>query len=204
MATVEHAGTADRDTTASHRPRKLAHIVLRTRENFEPMVDWYSQVLSARIVYRSERIAFLTYDDEHHRIAIARSPELADRPHRAVGLDHVAFTYDALQELLETWERLEATGITPFLNVNHGPTTSLYYHDPDGNRIELQVDNFEDMDDATSLMLDQYDVNPVGVEFDAGAMLEAVRNGRTAFDLIKPSATPAVPTAELIRKLRGS
>lgn len=27
--------------------------------------------------------------------------------------------------------------------VNHGPTTSIYYRDPDGNDIETQVDNFD-------------------------------------------------------------
>jgi len=26
--------------------------------------------------------------------------------------------------------------------VNHRPTTSMYYRDPDGNRVELQIDNF--------------------------------------------------------------
>jgi hypothetical protein len=32
--------------------------------------------------------------------------------------------------------------IRPFYSINHGPTTSLYYTDPDGNRVELLVDNF--------------------------------------------------------------
>lgn len=35
---------------------------------------------------------------------------------------------------------------------NHGPTTSLYYRDPDGNQIETQVDNFETAEEATAFM----------------------------------------------------
>ena len=43
---------------------------------------------------------------------------------------------------LYTYARLKGDGIEPYWCINHGPTTSLYYKDPDGNQIELQVDNF--------------------------------------------------------------
>ena len=38
-------------------------------------------------------------------------------------------------------EALEEVGIQPHVPVQHGPTTSLYYRDPDGNMVELQIDN---------------------------------------------------------------
>jgi catechol-2,3-dioxygenase len=38
---------------------------------------------------------------------------------------------------------LKGAGITPFVSVNHGLTTSFYYRDPDGNGVELQIDNLE-------------------------------------------------------------
>ena len=60
----------------------------------------------------------------------------------ARGLEHVAFTYASLGDLLDTYERLRELGITPYWSINHGPTTSLYYRDPDGNGIELQIDSF--------------------------------------------------------------
>jgi hypothetical protein len=51
---------------------------------------------------------------------------------------------------------------------NHGPTTSLYYRDPDGNKIELQVDNFDTPDDANLFMSgSDYVANPIGSDFAA-------------------------------------
>ncbi len=137
---------ANRDTKLAKdrgriAPIKLAHIVRRT-SRFDDMMHWYQTVLAAEVVHSDGMLAFLTYDDEHHRIAIARIPGLEDQPQMAAGTDHVAFTHADLGDLLCTYARLKGEGIEPYWCINHGPTTSMYYKDPDGNRIELQVDNF--------------------------------------------------------------
>src|SRR5215813_11645354 len=103
-------------------PVKLAHVVRRT-SRFEDMIAWYRTVLGADVVHSDGMLAFLTYDDEHHRIAIATLPELADQPEMAAGTDHIAFSYGDLGDLLYTYERLKAAGITPYWCINHGPTT---------------------------------------------------------------------------------
>ena len=70
-------------------------------------------------------------------------------------------------ELLDNYERLAARGIRPFRCINHGPTTSMYYADPDGNRVELQVDNFATPEEATAWMASpEFAANPIGVDFD--------------------------------------
>src|SRR6266436_8852114 len=158
-------------------PRKLAHVVLRTKSNLDAMVQWYCVVLGAQVVFNAGPIVFLSYDDEHHRIAIAASGALAERPLRSAGLDHIAFTYEDIDALLTTYARLKQVRILPFVCVNHGPTTSLYYNDPDQNRIELQVDNFADMNEATTLMQEQFSINPVGAEFDPEELLARLRSG---------------------------
>jgi catechol-2,3-dioxygenase len=185
-------------------PSKLAHVVLRTRSNFDAMVEWYCVVLGAHIVFNAGRLVFLSYDDEHHRIAIAASEDLAERPHRAAGLDHIAFTYEDIDALLTTYARLKQVGILPFCCVNHGPTTSLYYLDPDQNRIELQVDNFTDMTEATTLMEEQFSINPVGEEFDPEELLTRLRSGVDPAELIRPSKKPSPPKRELIAKIISS
>jgi hypothetical protein len=64
-------------------PSKFAHAVLRTNK-FQQMVDWYKTVLQADIVFENQMLAFMTYDDEHHRLAIAGFPGIVDRtPHRS-------------------------------------------------------------------------------------------------------------------------
>ncbi len=190
---------------ATVSPRKLAHVVLRTKSNFDAMVEWYCVVLGAQIVFNAGgRLIFLSYDDEHHRIAIAASEDLAERPRRAAGLDHIAFTYDDIDALLTTYERLKQVGILPFVCVNHGPTTSLYYNDPDQNRIELQVDNFADMTEATTLMQEQFSINPVGEEFDPEELLARLRSGVGPAELVRPSEKPSPPSRELIAKIISS
>ncbi len=182
-------------------PSKFAHAVLRTRDKFEAMVTWYLTVLNAEVVYSNGMLAFLSYDDEHHRIAIAWSPNSPEQAPRATGLDHLAFTYGSLDELLGNYERLKATGIVPFLPINHGPTTSLYYADPDGNRIELQVDNFEDMGEATRHMEATFGTNPIGVAFDPDDYVRRRQSGTPAAELIRPSADVAPPEMDTITKL---
>ena len=53
------------------------------------------------------------------------------------GVDHVAYTYASLGDLVDTYSRLKKRGIEPYWPVRHGPTLSLYYRDPDGIRIGL-------------------------------------------------------------------
>jgi catechol-2,3-dioxygenase len=189
---------------AAVSPRKLAHAVFRTRDQYAQMIEWYCLVLNAHKVFESERITFLSYDVEHHRIAIASFPDLAARGSRPVGLDHLAFTYDTIGDLMSTYERLKAHAIKPFCAVNHGPTTSLYYHDPDGNRIELQIDNFEDMADATQEMASSFTINPVGVLFDPDELVKHIASGADARALkARMSGEILPPTQELIQRLNS-
>jgi catechol-2,3-dioxygenase len=158
-------------------PVKLAHIVMRTSQKDE-LVNWYKTVLNAKIVFDSPGIAFLGYDDEHHRVAFISVPALKPQPEGIAGVHHVAFTYPSLRVLMENFERLKALGIEPAWSVNHGPTTSLYYLDPDGNRMECQVDNYDDIDEATAFFFtDDFRDNPIGVDFNPEDILRKLRAG---------------------------
>src|SRR4029077_12327718 len=122
-------------------PAKFAHFVLRTGQ-LDKLAEWYQTVLAARVVFRDERLCFLSYDDEHHRLALIQIRGVAPRAREAAGTDHVAYSYRDLGELLATYRRLKQNGNLPHWPINHGVTTSMYYRDPDNNRVELQIDNF--------------------------------------------------------------
>lgn len=165
------------------RPAYLAHVVLRTPDptSFKAMCDFYVKFLDAEINYSNEILCFLTYDEEHHRIAVGIFPDTVGRekgkPHQA-GLAHVAFTYNTLQDLAISYRQRKALGLTPFWCVNHGPTTSLYYHDPDGNELETQVDNFDTVAEAARFFASkEFDENPIGVDFDPEELVERLKNG---------------------------
>ena len=163
------------------KPNKFAHVVYQTRR-FDEMVDWYQRVFEANVVYQNPALAFLTYDDEHHRFAFinmsafkpdgAQTGECAD-----TGVNHVAYTYANLGDLLDTYARLKQEGITPYWPIHHGVTLSFYYQDPDGNRMEFQVDCLT-VEQANAFMLsDAFAANPVGVEIDPETLLAQYRSG---------------------------
>jgi catechol-2,3-dioxygenase len=158
-------------------PVKLSHIVLQTNR-VALMRDWYLAVLGGEVVHENPNLCFLAYDDEHHRIALLNFGPLAPKGEADTGLHHFAFTFTALGELLGHYERLKGRDITPHWCINHGPTTSLYYKDPDGNGVELQVDNFADVADCKEFMRSSdFAENPLGIEFDPDEMLRRLRAG---------------------------
>lgn len=135
------------------------------------MVDFYINLLQAEPVHQTSNITFLRYDGEHHRIAIIHAPEYLakTRGEHHAEVDHLAFTYANLTELAHTYLALKGRGqpILPVWSVNHGPTTSLYYRDPDGNKIELQVDNFDTPEEADAYMKGPlFAHNPIGTDID--------------------------------------
>lgn len=158
------------------KPAKFAHVVYQTRR-FEEMVDWYQKVFEATVVYQNPALAFLTYDDEHHRFAFinmtAFKPDVPDIVTRSdVGVNHTAYTYANLGDLLDTYERLKQAGITSYWPIHHGITLSLFYQDPDGNRLEFQVDA-----DNEFMHSEAFAANPIGVTIDPEALLAQYRSG---------------------------
>ncbi|KAI3553357.1 glyoxalase/Bleomycin resistance protein/Dioxygenase [Colletotrichum abscissum] len=158
-------------------PSGLAHVVLRTG-NLPRMVDFYTTFLGGSVTYGNEMISFITYDNEHHRIALIGVPGTAIKNPASCGLEHIAFSFDTLEALLLAYRHRKIRGIEPVWCVNHGPTTSIYYKDPDCNMLETQVDNFDTVDEATAFMMsDAFTENPIGVDFDADDMIGALRAG---------------------------
>jgi catechol-2,3-dioxygenase len=183
------------------KPVKFAHVVYQTRR-FDEMIAWYRNVFEAEVVYENPALAFLTYDDEHHRFAFANldilKPGGDSRGGRGeIGVNHVAYTYANVGDLMDTYARLKNAGIAPYWPVHHGTTLSLYYADPDGNRMEFQVD-CGTVEQATALMrTPAFANNPVGVMYDPDALLARSKAGEKEERLIAmPSGPPSpIPAA---------
>ncbi len=119
-------------------------------------------------------MCFLTYDEEHHRIMIGHNPNATPRDPKAAGVVHFAYAVETLDDLVNAYLRLKAEGIVPHNCINHGFTTSLYYHDPDENEVELQVDNFETRESMDAwFATGAFDRNFVGHPFDPERMVRA-------------------------------
>ncbi len=179
------------------KPAKFAHVVYMTRR-FDEMIAWYRNVFEAEVVYENPALAFLTYDDEHHRFAFANldilKPANGERDDRGqIGVNHVAYTYGSVADLLHTYERLKGEGIEPYWPVHHGPTLSLYYADPDGNRMEFQVDCCTAEEARALMSTEAYAANPIGVAFDPDELLSRFMSGEEADALLLQPAGPPSP-----------
>lgn len=159
------------------QPSRLAHIVLKT-SNFGPLVEFWTTFLGAERVFENEFLAFLRYDEEHHRVAILNDASATRPTSSTVGLHHVAFTFETLRDLLEAWKLRKELGITPTWSVNHGPTTSIYYKDLDGNAIETQVENFATVEEANEFMVSKsFQENPIGTDVNPEELLRRLEAG---------------------------
>lgn len=164
-------------------PASLAHVVLRTSD-LPRLQAFYTKFLGGKVVFSDGPLAFIAYDDEHHRIALIAIPGTAAKNPKMCGLEHIAFAFESMADLLLAYRQRKQQGILPCWSVNHGPTTSIYYRDPDGNMLETQTDNFGSADEATAFMMGpHFRENPIGTDVDPEALIAALRAGKTEAEL---------------------
>ena len=171
--------------TTSRKPRpiippKLHHATFLTLK-LEEMVSWYEKVCGLTPVYYGEAGAWLTNDEANHRIALVAHPAIKkpiDKPTSA-GLHHTAFEYTDFDQWVDNYIRLREAGIVPFMSLDHGITMSMYYADPEGNGVEIQVDAFGDWGRSKEWMWAsrEFSDNPIGAYFDPDKIVEAREQG---------------------------
>ena len=163
---------------------KFAHVVFQTSQHKE-MIDWYCAVLDAHVVYEDDGLGFITFDEEHHRVAFLKAPVPLERKTRnTAAMHHTAYTFENIDDLLERYVELRDKGLQPAVCIAHGITTSMYYRDPDGNMVEMQIDRFAEPDQATAYMNGpEYAADSVGPAFDPEQLLAARRGGADVEEL---------------------
>jgi catechol 2,3-dioxygenase len=106
------------------------------------MEDFYTRLLGFTVTDRgdlgSTQLVFLSRDPkEHHQIVLA-----SGRP-GAAGfnpINQISFRMAEFGALREMHRRLQGEGVADMSPVSHGNALSIYFRDPEGNRIELFVD----------------------------------------------------------------
>jgi catechol 2,3-dioxygenase len=190
------------DTAVIH-PR-FHHVNLKTTR-LDEMIDFYGILVGAEVVFRDNLGAWLSNDDANHRIALLAFPNFVEDPEKdtRAGMHHSAFEYDSFDALNSTYQRLKEAGITPALCLDHGMTLSYYYADPDGNNIELQVDNFGDWAKSKEWMRtsEEFKAKPIG-QFVDPDRVAADRADGMAFEEIHAKAmaggyAPEQPPVEI-------
>ena len=125
----------------THLPNaRLTHVGLFVRD-IEVMKAFYARTLGMSISdagdFFERKLAFLTRDpDEHHQLVMVQDPA---RDGLASAVNQVSFRLDDLEALRVYFRFLQESNAIGLEGRNHGNSWSLYFFDPEGNKIELYV-----------------------------------------------------------------
>ena len=102
------------------------------------MRDFYARVLGLTISDEDpERgICFLSAapESEHHELALVRAKDPAQKTHN---VQQISFKVQSLDDVRAFHRRLKDAGLRIDRTVTHGIACSVYFFDPEDNRIEL-------------------------------------------------------------------
>ncbi len=128
---------------------RVGHVVVKVR-SLERSVPFYRDVLGLEDVARFQSknmggtMAFFRCGPaNHHDIALFEvGEEAADPPKKSIGMAHMALRVGkSLDELREARDWLQRHNVPFGRTVDHTVSQSIYLADPDGNEIELYVDD---------------------------------------------------------------
>lgn len=138
--------------------KRIGHVGLLVAD-FERSFKFYTEVLGCTVTNRRKRpdgseTAFLRFDDMHHDLVIASAPPEVDvtaPDQRERLIQQIAFEVEDREAFLQALAHLHAKGVKlvagPLIhgiegggNLGGSGSRSFYFHDPDGNRLEIYAD----------------------------------------------------------------
>ena len=123
------------------RLKELGHVLLRVLD-LERSKTFYSDVLGFKVLEEDPEHGgtFMALDGQSHAIDLfqVKDPEAARRQTPGVrGLGHIAFRVESEDALKEAYATLQAQGVEITRTIDHVSQKSVYFHDPDGNTLEI-------------------------------------------------------------------
>lgn len=190
--TATHSVAASRDKPSRRVPLSMSHIGLYVHD-LPLMEDFYTRVLGFTVTdrgkVRGSDIVFTSWDPkDHHQVAL-----VAGRP-RELGFNHInqiSFRVASVEDLQAIWQRVKnEAAVTDMRPMDHGNAWSLYFRDPEGNRLEVFCD--------TQWYIDQ----PCIEDLDLSLPADQIRAKSDAFCRAAPGFKPIEKfQAELAAKI---
>ena len=119
------------------RINKVGHVVLNVSD-LEASMAFYTEALGMEVVTHNtqRQMAFLSFGEQHHDIALCQAA--ADAERGGLGINHIAMQIEGGEaELGQLYGRLVQAGAQIDRTTEHSTTLSVYFFDPDGNRLEI-------------------------------------------------------------------
>jgi catechol-2,3-dioxygenase len=173
------ARTAREDTMTTPPPIAFSHFGIHVTD-LARMEDFYTRGLGLLVSDRGTlpggpTLVFLSRDpDEHHQVVLVsgRPPGVTYNV-----VNQISFKLASLADLKALHARMKDEGIQQFRVVTHGNAWSVYFADPENNRIELFVDT------------PWHTPQPLAEPFDIEAPVDRILAGTEALCRSRPGFT---------------
>lgn len=188
-------------------PDDFHHVAWKTMQ-YDEMIDFYSRLFHCKPLYSSKDITFLTFDEEHHRIAIANTSaalvnnmsflqrsivnflvSIRNFINRVtpslVGLDHISYRVDSIDSWFNFYHKAKDNGLDPAWSINHGWISGIYYRDPDGHLVEIFYEHFRSAEEFRSgSIAPDFSEEPIGTNMDIDILYDMYKSGIPFEELI--------------------
>lgn len=116
----------------------ISHVGLFVRD-LSKMKDFYTNVLGFAVSDEEPpRMVFLSRNPaEHHQIGLFTG---RDEQSKIPQVQQLSFRLNNLTEVKKMHKRLVEAGVTNMNCISHGIAWCIYFHDPEGNRLEFFTD----------------------------------------------------------------
>ena len=129
------------------RPRRLGHLGVVVHD-MDAMIDFYCDVLglelSDRMPYPDDspwfELSWLRVDSDHHALSFLLPRAPGGKEAYCTGLHHVAFQMETFEDLKQAYGEVRSRGLSlagPARRGGPGSQVRFYFHDPEGNIVEL-------------------------------------------------------------------
>ena len=171
---------------------RLSHVGLYVND-LAKMKDFYTRVLGFVVSDAAPdgRITFLSRNpSDHHQVVLV--------PGRKTDLDtpmvqQISFNVGTLADVQRAFRKVRAAGCQSIRPVSHGNAWSVYFHDPEGNRIEMFCDT------------PWYVPQPLGFEIDLDKTEDELYRETEVICRAKPGFKPIEEwRAEISRKIAAT
>lgn len=155
--------------------RKIHHVAYRCKDAKET-VQWYRKYLDMDFVLAiaEDQVPSTKDPDPYMHIfldagggnilaffELPTKPPMGRDPNTPAWTQHLAFEVDSMERLHEVKERMQADGIDVIGPTEHTIFKSIYFHDPNGHRLELAFNTAtpemsRKLDDVKWDMLDEW------------------------------------------------
>ncbi|MBE7472932.1 MAG: hypothetical protein DPW09_37480 [Anaerolineae bacterium] len=163
--------------TGKARITGLYHVGLHAK-NPTQMAAFYRDVIGMQIVSNVDhpiaRMIFLSSrpHEEAHELVFTSNPELA----------HVAFKVETLADLRAFYQQIVEMGLPIKTAYNHGASLAFYFHDPEGNLIEIYW--------PTNLASRQPDSYPIDLSLSETTLREIIADHAAQAEAVQPETNP--------------